>query len=155
MAVLKYKDGKSWRIIADILKAFAIKTKGGKDFVQYYKGSKIIEQGKHKGDALVFFHAPKEHKNGGWTTVSKNDEWLNIPWKDWDAFNQVMLTENISDFVDNFKAKQIAKKELAVFMKERDGYHFYGIYKSLLVNGKTSLCLYYRISKTLDTNDWS
>ena len=65
-----------------------------------------------------------------------------------------MLTKDIEGFADNFKSKKIANKKLAVFMREKNGIYFYGVYKSLLVNENRRLCLYHRIDKTLDTKDW-
>jgi len=154
MSILKHNDGKKYKTIKHILDEFKILTKNGNPFNLFLKGYYEIKQGKHKGDRILFFHAPKENEKGIWTTL-KNNEWLNIPNDNkWNVFTQVQLNKKVNPFIKSFITDNVDKKEQVVFMREKDGFHFYGIYKASLDKLSTRICIYNRLNNKLDTNDW-
>jgi len=155
MAKLGFRSG-PYKNIAAILNSLGFKTTKGKDYELFLKGSYEIKEGKHKGDSIAFFHAPRKYlKQYGWTTENDNEKWINIPLDDkWETFSHFQLFGSVKSVVQRFNKLRIDKRKIAVFMREKGKYYFFGIYKSELSNEKAGICIYYRTTEILDTDEW-
>jgi len=147
MAILKKSVRKRYKDKIEILKEFGIQRKACPRGYFNLENTAL--------DRLVFFHAPKETQYG-LQSADGNKNWLNIPYKNWEAFIQIELNKKDDSFAQSFSDGNYGERKHAVFMKEKDGgYYFYGVYEAILTYPQSGICQYLLKSKTLNTEEWT
>jgi hypothetical protein len=148
MKILKYNDGKEYRIKRDVLTLFGIED--GNIMKANY------DSPRNSNNMLSFFHMAQENDTGGRKPLFDDDHWLNFPIDDaWSCFVQLQIAGDHVKYDAERRENKYDEKNRALFLlEERDCYRFYGVYKSTMESVNPGVCIFRRIAVTLDTDAW-